>query len=275
MTASGRRPLIFALAALGGCVSPAKYEREEVTLERIALRDAWLHTAAAFGLVVCLALLLLLLYYRRTAPDSAEALWRPRRAPDVVGAVRAWWRRRRELEPFQWLVRLERHRLREAERARKLEVTRREELLEREALIRAEEALRARPQLGPPTLGFFSRFGIGLITGLLLTTLLILPFATDKSGWGGMVVLFGGGTAIIISFIASFVCALLVSVLDEKTIWSAILCGLLGAIVGRLVMPEMWIVTSPIAMLIGGSAIGFAIGAADQWSRKPEAVPAK
>ena len=97
----------------------------------------------------------------------------------------------------------------------------------------------------------------------------LLPFATAPRGWGGMFVLFGGGTAIIISFIASFVCALLVSVLEEKTIWTAILCGLLGAIVGRFVMPEMWIVTSPIAMLIGGSAIGFATGLADQLSRKP------
>src|SRR5690349_11564392 len=124
MTASRLRYQIFALALLGACVSPAKYEREEVTLERIALRDAWLQTAAVFGLVVCLALLLLVLYLRRSAPDKVEALWRPRRAPDVVGAVRAWWRRRRELAPFQWLIRLERHRTRKAERARKLEVTR-------------------------------------------------------------------------------------------------------------------------------------------------------
>ena len=279
MTASTLPRLTFALALLGGCVWPAKYEREEVTLERIALRDAWLQTVVPFALVVCLVLLLVVLYYRREAPDALDALFRPRRAPDVLGALRTWWRNRQELAPFQGLLRLEQHRLRKAERARRLEAeraaTRAAERADREARIREEEARRALPPLGPPRLGFFSRFAIGLLTGLLLTTAMVLPFATDKSGWGGLVVLFGGGGGILISFITSFVCALLVTLLEEKTIWSAILYGLLGAIVSRLAMPEIWFVTGPIVLGIGGTAIGLAIGTADQWSRRPEPVHAE
>lgn len=278
MTASRFRHIAYApLTLLGGCVWQHKYERVDVTLERIALRDAWLQTFVPFALALCLMLLLVVLYYRRNAPDTLDVLFKPRHAPDLVGAVRTWWRNREELAPFQGLFRLQQDRARFAERTAKSEAeraARREvERAEREALRMEEDARRALPPLGPPTLGFFSRVAIGFLTGLVLTTLVVLPFTTnDASGFAGYFILFGGGAGIIISFIASLVCATLVSALEKKATWIATLCGASGALLGFSVVPAIWFLGNPIVMLLGGSAIGFAVGVADEMSRKPESV---
>lgn len=277
VTASRYRHIPYALVFLGaGCVSPSKYERVDVTLERIALRDAWLQTAVPFGLAFCLVLLLVLLYYRRNAPDALDALFRPRRAPDVVGAVRAWWRNREDVAPYEALLRLVQHRARVAERAQWREADRlaslEAERVERESIRRAEAARRARPPLGPPRLGFLSRFMIGLVTGILLTMVVVMPFAYDKSDWGGYVVVIGAVVGFPFAFVASLVCAILVSALERKTIGRAMICGASVAVVGSVAVPPLWFLGAviPIAMLCGGSAIGFAIGVADELSRKPQ-----
>jgi hypothetical protein len=279
MTASKFSRLIYALALLGGCISPAKYEREAITLERIAMRDAWLETVVPFALVFCLVLLLVVLYYRRNAPDLLEGLFRPRRAPDVVGALRAWWTNRRALEPFQWLLRLEKHREESEHRAQRLIVERvatiEAERAARTALWLEEEARRALPPLGPPRLGFFSRFGIGFLAGIIVTVILVMPaVAPDPSGLGAVFLIVGGGLGVIISFIASLVCATLVTATSQKAIWVAMICGIVGTTLGALIIPLVFHEGTPMVVYIGGAGMGLAVGIADQASRQPEPVPA-
>ena len=276
MTSSTFRRFAYALALLlGGCVSPRKYERVDVTLERIELRDAWLDTLVPFALVVCLMLLLVVLYYRRNAPDALDGLFRPRRVPDVVGAVRSWWRNQEELGQFRWLLRLEAHRAHNEEsaarRVAKHAATIEAERAEREARRLAEEARRAVPPLGPPRLGFFARFGIGFVAGIIVTAIIILPFVTADAKSGALVLAFGGGIGVIISLIASLVCAALITAVAKKTVWLATICGTAGGAVGGMVIPALLHVATPIVVLAGGAAMGLAIGVADQSSR--EGIP--
>src|ERR1051325_1537519 len=147
-------------ALLGGCVSPAPYERESVTLERIALRDAWLETAASFGVVLVLVLFLIVIHYNRTRLSSLAALFRRFTLRDLDAARRSWQARRAAAASR-----------RAAERERR----------RAEALICAPENQQrlvqnphAQPMLGPPTLSFLARFGVGLASGLGCTMLGVL-----------------------------------------------------------------------------------------------------
>ena len=135
----------------------------------------------------------------------------------------------------------------------------------------AEAARRALPPLGPPRLGFLSRFAIGVVTGTLLATVLVLPFASDKK-WGGFVLLVGSVVGFLFSVVASLVCAILVSALEKKTIGRAMICGASVALIASIAVPAIWFVGAvlPIAMLCGGSVIGLVIGVADELSRKPQ-----
>jgi hypothetical protein len=277
MTASKFRLIAYALVLAGGCVSPGKYERVDVTMERIALRDAWLQTAVPFGVVLCLVLLLVVLYYRRNMPERLDALFKLRRAPDLVGVVRAWWRHREELAPFQNLLSIQRYRVRQEERAtrriRERVADVQAERAAREAIRAAEAARRAQPPLGPPTLGFFSRAAVGFGTGVLITVLLLLPLAgPDPSGFAPLFVVFGGGMGLLISLVGSLACAAFVSVAAEKSIWLAIICGVAGVVLGSILMPSIWLVMPPPIVLLGGAAIGLAIGLADESSRRPEPI---
>ena len=273
MTASRFRHIVYGLALLGGCVSPSRYERVDVTLERIQMRDEWLATAVPFGLVVLLLLLLAVLYYRRRAPNALDVLFAPRRAPDVIGTVRAWFRSREELAPFDWLLRLEKHRLRKAQGAAEREAERSAELeaqrAAREEIRLAEEARRALPPLGPSRLGFFSRFGIGFATGLILTAAFALPLAAADQKNGALIAVIVGVVGILISLVVSLVCAILATTVGEKTIGYAMIWGALGAAVVIIALPILWL-AKPVIVVVGGIAIGFSIGTADQMSRQRE-----
>jgi hypothetical protein len=261
------RFVLCALALPVGCISPSRYERKDVTLERIALRDAWLGTIAPFAVAALLALLLVVVWYRRTRNTRLDVLFRRVTVRELADGVRRWWQARRASHDGSASELVSERKRRHADYVAWT--------AERESQDRlAEEARRNQPPLGPPTLGFFSRVAVGLAAGLGVTALLLLMIASagpDPNHFLPLVALFVGVVGVAVSLSSSLVCAAMIGSAREPTIPFTTLCAGLGGAAPGMISLKLALVAAPIGFVAGALVVGLAIAFADQASRKPTA----
>ncbi|HET7187657.1 MAG TPA: hypothetical protein VFI52_05855 [Gemmatimonadaceae bacterium] len=213
--------------------------------EQAALHDAWRETVVWFAVVVVLILGLIVVRQRRKPVSMLDQLFKTRRLSDF----RRWRQARDAMESPR--------------------LARREE--ERIAEVPAQAAARAAApppvQLGPPTLGVVRRFGICLLASTIMSVLAYLGVARSLEDYQFIAVVFGVG-ALLASALASFICALLVSVLPRQNIAIGIVCGALSAAVPLAMIPPLPGVR-PELVLAAGALMGLILGIADWGSRRP------
>jgi hypothetical protein len=223
--------------------------------EQAALREAWTSTVVWFAVVVVLLLCLLVVRQRRKPTALLAGLFRSRRMLDVT----AWRRERAEV----------RRRTREAARDAEIESG-------RVAAAVPSVATSAPVEMGPSTLGFFSRFAIALLTSGAVTVLACASvFGTSSEGWGGMAWLLLGGPALIASVLASLCYALIQSMRSRHSFGTSLGIGAASAPAAIALMfafnRDLGLVAmmAAPAYLAGGVIMGLIVGGAEEASRKP------